>query len=160
MTKKEALALIDTIVSSSASKEEKMVAESRLRELIKLLLSDDQSSNISGRYYFGGSIPEGIKFKRRQIYHHYSSYTPPFHAMLICPLQPGTSGLFLFSSKLSQMETYNHHAFGALLAASLKQISHTQERPRHFTAFGLEDLYNFTDKLSSITGMILISSYH
>ncbi len=41
MTKKEALALIDTIVSSSASKEEKMVAESRLRELIKLLLSDD-----------------------------------------------------------------------------------------------------------------------
>jgi hypothetical protein len=55
------------------------------------------------------------------------------------------------------METYNHHSFGALLASSLKQISHTQERPRHFTAFGLEDLYNFTDKLSSITGMVLIS---
>lgn len=52
---------------------------------------------------------------------------------------------------------YNHFTAGEHLARSLTDIAHTDERPRFFTAFGLEDLYNFTDKLSSTNGIILIA---
>ena len=55
------------------------------------------------------------------------------------------------------METYNHFTYGESLAKQLIPISHTLAKPRHFTAFGLEALYNLDDKLSSVTGMILIS---
>lgn len=55
------------------------------------------------------------------------------------------------------MDTYNHFAYGENLARRLKAIAHTDNRPRFFTAFGLEDLYNFDDKLSSVTGTILIA---
>lgn len=55
------------------------------------------------------------------------------------------------------MEPYNHFTYGELIARRLKAISHTDDRPRFFTAFGIEDLYNFDDKLSSVTGTILIA---
>ena len=55
------------------------------------------------------------------------------------------------------MDTYNHFTYGETIARRLKPIAHTDARPRFFTAFGLEDLYNFDDKLSSVTGTILIA---
>lgn len=55
------------------------------------------------------------------------------------------------------MEIYNHFYYGESLARCLKDIAHTDNHPRFFTAFGIEDLYNFDDKLSSVTGTILIA---
>lgn len=55
------------------------------------------------------------------------------------------------------MDIYNHFEYGKQLAIKLKPISHTPENPRFFEAFGLEDLFNLDDKLSSVTGMILIA---
>lgn len=55
------------------------------------------------------------------------------------------------------MESYNHFIYGESIARKLKDIGHTDERQRFFTAFGLEDLYNFDDKLSSVTGTVLIA---
>lgn len=55
------------------------------------------------------------------------------------------------------MEQYSHYEYGELLASKLKVISHTPQHPRFFTAFGLEDLFGFEDKLSSVTGTILIA---
>lgn len=56
------------------------------------------------------------------------------------------------------METiYNHFSYGKMLARKLKSVGDTDERPRFFTAFGLEDLYNFEDKMSGITGTVLIA---
>lgn len=52
---------------------------------------------------------------------------------------------------------YDHFTYGEALASSLKEISHTAEKKRFFTAFGLEDLLNFNDNLSSVTGTILIA---
>jgi hypothetical protein len=52
---------------------------------------------------------------------------------------------------------YDHFAYGEALASSLKDISHTPQRRRFFTAFGLEDLTNLDDNLSSVTGTILIA---
>lgn len=52
---------------------------------------------------------------------------------------------------------YDHFAFGEALASSLKDISHTKQRKRFFTAFGLEDLISLDDSLSSIDGTILIA---
>lgn len=55
------------------------------------------------------------------------------------------------------MDIYNHFEYGKQLAIKLKPIGHTPEKPRFFEAFGLEDLFNLDDKLSSVTGMILIA---
>lgn len=55
------------------------------------------------------------------------------------------------------METYNHFTYCETLARRLKAIAHTDDRSRFFTAFGIEDLYNFDDKLSSVVGTILIA---
>ena len=57
------------------------------------------------------------------------------------------------------METtpYDHYAYCEQLARTLKAVGHTDQRPRYFTAFGLEDLYNFEDRLSAVTGMVLIA---
>jgi hypothetical protein len=52
---------------------------------------------------------------------------------------------------------YNHFEYGLTLATHLKHIRHTEQKPRYFTAFGIEDLYNFTDKISRIVGYILIA---
>lgn len=52
---------------------------------------------------------------------------------------------------------YNHFQYGAILATSLKAIPHTTEKPRYFTAFGLEDLVTLEQQLSSVTGTILIA---
>lgn len=52
---------------------------------------------------------------------------------------------------------YNHFAYGEALASQLKDISHTPQKKRFFTAFGLEDLINLDDNLSSVTGTILIA---
>lgn len=52
---------------------------------------------------------------------------------------------------------YDHFAYGEALASSLKAISHTPQKIRFFTAFGLEDLTNLNDRLSSIDGTILIA---
>ena len=35
---------------------------------------------------------------------------------------------------------YDHFAYGEALASALKAISHTSQKKRFFTAFGLEDL--------------------
>ena len=57
------------------------------------------------------------------------------------------------------METkpYDHFEYGEALARRLKPIGHTDRRPRFFTAFGLEDLYNFEDRMSRVDGMVLIA---
>lgn len=55
------------------------------------------------------------------------------------------------------MELYNHFKYGEQLATRLKSIAHTPERPRYFTAYGLEDLFNFEDKISTLTGFVLIA---
>ncbi len=55
------------------------------------------------------------------------------------------------------MDIYNHFAYGESIARKLKDIAHSDDHPRFFTAFGLEDLYNFTDKISSVKGIILIA---
>ena len=55
------------------------------------------------------------------------------------------------------METYNHFEYGEKLARRLKPVCHTDHRPRFFTAFGLEDLYNFEDRMSRVDGMVLIA---
>lgn len=52
---------------------------------------------------------------------------------------------------------YDHFAYGEALASSLKDISHTPQKKRFFTAFGLEDLTNLDDNLSSVDGTILIA---
>ena len=55
------------------------------------------------------------------------------------------------------MEQYSHYEYGELLANKLKPISHTPEHPHFFSAFGFEDLFGFEDKLSNVTGMVLIA---
>lgn len=55
------------------------------------------------------------------------------------------------------MCSYEHFKYGEQLAIRLKPISHIPEKPRFFEAFGLEDLFNLDDKISSITGTILIA---
>lgn len=55
------------------------------------------------------------------------------------------------------METYNHFDYCEQMAMQLKAIGHTRHKPRYFKANGLEDLYNFDDKLSSVRGTILIA---
>lgn len=52
---------------------------------------------------------------------------------------------------------YNHFSYCEMLARHLKAVGHADGRPRFFTAFGLEDLYNFEDKLSSVVGTVLIA---
>ena len=52
---------------------------------------------------------------------------------------------------------YDHFNYGESLASSHKDISHTPQRKRFFTAFGLEDLTTMNDSLSSINGTILIA---
>ena len=52
---------------------------------------------------------------------------------------------------------YNHFTYCEQLARHLKEIAHTDARPRYFTAFGLEDLYNFEDRLSGVTGTVMIA---
>lgn len=52
---------------------------------------------------------------------------------------------------------YDHFAYGEALASSLKDISHTPQKKRFFTVFGLEDLTNLDDNLSSVDGTILIA---
>ena len=52
---------------------------------------------------------------------------------------------------------YDHFTYGEALASSLKPISHSSQRRRFFTAFGLEDLITLDDSLSSVTGTILIA---
>lgn len=52
---------------------------------------------------------------------------------------------------------YNHFTYCERLARHLKAVGHTDARPRFFTAFGLEGLYNFEDKLSGITGTVMIA---
>lgn len=52
---------------------------------------------------------------------------------------------------------YDHFAYGEALASALKAISHTSQKKRFFTAFGLEDLISLDDSLSSINGTILIA---
>lgn len=52
---------------------------------------------------------------------------------------------------------YDHFAYGEALASALKAISHTSQKKRFFTAFGLEDLISLDDNLSSINGTILIA---
>lgn len=55
------------------------------------------------------------------------------------------------------MEIYDHFATGETFATQLKDIAHSPKHPRFFTAFGIEDLYDFEDKLSSVSGTILIA---
>lgn len=52
---------------------------------------------------------------------------------------------------------YNHFQYGEALAASLRSVAHTPANRKFFTAFGLEDLTNFEDRLSSVSGTILIA---
>lgn len=54
-------------------------------------------------------------------------------------------------------KTYDHYAYCEQVARTLKAVGHDDQRPRFFTVFGLEDLYNFEDKLSAVTGMVLIA---
>lgn len=55
------------------------------------------------------------------------------------------------------MDIYNHFDYAEQLATRLKAVAHTEARPRFFTAYGVEDLFTFDDKLSSVTGFVLIA---
>lgn len=55
------------------------------------------------------------------------------------------------------MEIYDHFTVGETLATHLRDIAHTPKHPRFFTAFGIEDLYDFEDRLSCVSGTILIA---
>ena len=55
------------------------------------------------------------------------------------------------------MEQYNHFATAKRFATQLKPIKHTPKSPKYFTAYGLEDLPNLDDRLSSLKGYILIA---
>lgn len=55
------------------------------------------------------------------------------------------------------MELYNHFAIAEKFATRLKAIGHSPENPKCFKAYGLEDLFNFDDRLSSLNGYILIA---
>lgn len=52
---------------------------------------------------------------------------------------------------------YDHYQYGLQLATHLKAIDHSESNPRYFKAYGLEDLYNFDDKLSCVKGHVLIA---
>ena len=52
---------------------------------------------------------------------------------------------------------YDHFEYAEQVARRLRRIGHTPERPRFFRAFGLEDLFTFEDKLSSVSGFVLIA---
>lgn len=55
------------------------------------------------------------------------------------------------------MELYNHFACAEKFATQLKAIKHTPENSKYFKAYGLEDLFNFDDRLSSLKGYVLIA---
>ncbi len=65
--------------------------------------------------------------------------------------------IFVSITKPCVVMDYNHFAYGEQLATQLIPINHCPEKPRFFEAFGIEDLYTFEDKLSSVTGTILIA---
>lgn len=52
---------------------------------------------------------------------------------------------------------YKHFEYGDFLAKSLKQIWHTESGKRYFHAFGLEDLYELNERISSISGFVLLA---
>lgn len=52
---------------------------------------------------------------------------------------------------------YDHFSCCETLARKLKPIGHTQQKKRFFRAFGIEDLFDFDERLSSVKGMILIA---
>lgn len=55
------------------------------------------------------------------------------------------------------MELYNHFITAERFATRLKAIGHAPETPKFFTAYGLEDLFSFDDRLSSLKGYVLIA---
>ena len=55
------------------------------------------------------------------------------------------------------MEIYNHFEYARRIARKLKDVEHSDKRPRFFEAHGIEDLYSFDEKLSSISGFVLIA---
>ena len=65
--------------------------------------------------------------------------------------------IFVSVTKLRIVMEYNHFAYCERLARHLKAVAHTDARHRFFTAFGLEDLYNFEDRLSGVTGTVMIA---
>ena len=65
--------------------------------------------------------------------------------------------IFVSATNHCAVMEYNHFTYCEQLARHLKEIAHTDARPRYFTAFGLEDLYNFEDRLSGVTGTVMIA---
>lgn len=52
---------------------------------------------------------------------------------------------------------YNHFEYFEVLARKLKPIAHSETNKRYFRAFGLEDLYELSERISDISGFILIA---
>ena len=52
---------------------------------------------------------------------------------------------------------FNFIRYAELIASELVAVSHTKQRKRFFRAFGIEDLYNLDDQLTSITSPVLIA---
>lgn len=55
------------------------------------------------------------------------------------------------------MDKYNHFAFCEEMARRLTYVQHTDEQQRYFKALGLERYSELDDRLSSVTGPILIA---
>ena len=57
----------------------------------------------------------------------------------------------------NMIDNFNFFTYAEQLASQLLAIGHSPERPRFFTAFGLEDLVSVTDRLSSLDGFLMIA---
>ena len=57
----------------------------------------------------------------------------------------------------NMIDDFNFFSYAESLAKQLVAIGHSDERQRFFTAFGLEDLVSFTDRLSSLEGFVMIA---
>lgn len=58
---------------------------------------------------------------------------------------------------MSTTTVYDHFTRMEEMARTLKAVAHTDSRPRFFKAWGLEDLFTLADKISAVSGFVLIA---
>lgn len=69
-----------------------------------------------------------------------------------------TLAIFVTGKHFGNMiDDFNFFSYAESLAKQLVAIGHSDERQRFFTAFGLEDLVSFIDRLSSLEGFVMIA---
>ena len=57
----------------------------------------------------------------------------------------------------NMIDNFNFFTYAEQLASQLLDVAHTPENPRFFTAYGLEDLVSFTDRISTLEGFVMIA---